>query len=178
MLVITDLFLGAVWADDEFSEDEHLAVRGLIGELLDLPDGEALPESVTARIQDFEPLTFDLATVAAEFAEDPPMAKRRLLALVGRMVDADGVVEAQEEKYLQDLAAALGLEVADWSDLSLAYSIEELRETFTQLRRPPPPMVDPSTRESRPPPPPMVVDPPAPPPVVLPEQALPPRDED
>ena len=171
-MVITDLFLGAVWADDEFTADEELAVRSLLGELLEV-DSAALPDEVSARIQDFEPLSFELATAAAEFADDPPMAKRRLLALVGRMVDADGVVEVQEEQYLRELAVHLGLEHEDYANLSLAYSIEELRETFEQLRTPPPPMVDPDTRSSRPPPPPMVVEPPR-----VPSSALPPRDED
>ena len=170
--VLTDLFLGAVWADDEFSEDEQVAVRALLGELLEV-DPSALPDPVEARLRDFEPLSFDLASAAAEFANDPPMAKRRLLALVGRMVDADGVVEVQEEQYLRELAGHLGLEHEDYSNLSLAYSIEELRETFTRLRTPPPPMVDPDSRSSRPPPPPppMVVETPR-----VPPNALPPRD--
>ena len=171
ILVLTDLFLGAVWADDEFSEDEARAVRSLLGELLDVEG--PLPADVEARLVDFEPLNFDLEAAASEFADDPPMAKRRLLALVGRMVDADGIVEVKEEQYLRDLAAALGLEYAEYADVSTAYSIEELRATFTQLRSPPPPMVDPDTRSSRPPPPPMVVETPK-----VPPSALPPRDED
>lgn len=155
ILVITDLFLGALWADDEFTEDEQRAVRNLLADLL-LVTADTLPAAVEERIREFDPLKFDLETAASDFAADPPMAKRRLLELVGRMVDADGVVDMKEDEYLRKLAEALGMEHAEYSDLVLDFEVEELRETFEALRVPPPPMVDPSGESSRPPPPPIV----------------------
>ncbi len=154
ILVLTDLFLGALWADDEFNEDEQHAVRALLADLL-IVTPETLPEEVEGRITGFDPLTFDLEAAAAEFDADPPMAKRRLLELVGKMVDADGVVDMAEDEYLRRLAGLLDMEYADYSDLVLDYDVEELRETFESLRVPPPPMVTPG-RTSRPPPPPLV----------------------
>ena len=59
ILVLTDLFLGAVWADDEFTEGEQRAVRALLAELL-LVKPDELPEAVEERIQSFDPLKFDL----------------------------------------------------------------------------------------------------------------------
>lgn len=169
ILVITDLFLGALWADDEFTEDEQRAVRALLADLL-LVTPDALPPSVEERITGFDPLKFDLAAAAGDFAADPPMAKRRLLELVGCMVDADGVVDMKEDEYLRRLADALGMEYSEYSDLVLDYEVAELRESFEQLRVPPPPMVDTDGRSSRPPPPPLVESPPGlkppPPPVV------------
>lgn len=154
ILVITDLFLGALWADDEFSEDEQKAVRRLLAELLAVtPD--TLPDAVEERIRTFDPLKFDIEGAAQDFATDPPMAKRRLLELVGKMVDADGVLDLKEDEYLRRLATALGMEYSDYSDLVLSYETEELRGAFEALRVPPPPMVT-DARSSRPPPPPMV----------------------
>lgn len=155
ILVLTDLFLGALWADDEFSEDEQRAVRRLLADLL-LVKPDELPAQVEERIRDFDPLKFDMEAAAADFAADPPMAKRRLLELVGKMVDADGVVDIQEDEYLRRLAAALGMEYAEYSDLVLDYEIEELRGAFEALRSPPPPMVLTDGKSSRPPPPPIV----------------------
>ncbi len=155
ILVLTDLFLGALWADDEFSDDEQKAVRKLLADLLLVSPNE-LPEAVEERIRTFDPLKFDLDAAAADFAADPPMAKRRLLELVGRMVDADGIVDMQEDEYLRRLAGLLGMEYSDYSDLVLTYEVDELRESFAALRNPPPPLVTPGGKSSRPPPPPLV----------------------
>ena len=154
ILVLTDLFMGALWADDEFSEDEQKAVRTLLADLL-LVTRDTLPPDVEDRIVRFDPLTFDLEAAAGDFAADPPMAKRRLLELVGRMVDADGVVDMKEDEYLRRLAALLGMEYSEYSDLVLDYEIAELRDSFEQLRSPPPPRVG-AKEKSKPPPPPMV----------------------
>lgn len=159
--MLTDLFLGALWADEEFSEDEQRAVRRLLGDLLLVPPDQ-LPPPVEERIRNFDPLKFDLEAAAKDFDADPPMAKRRLLELVGKMVDADGVIDMEEDQYLRRLAAALGMEYQEYSDLILTFEIEELRQTFEALRNPPPPMVNDEGRSSRPPPPP-IVDPIEPP---------------
>jgi uncharacterized tellurite resistance protein B-like protein len=163
ILVLTDLFLGALWADDEFTEDEQRAVRRLLGELL-LVKPDELPAQVENRIRDFDPLKFDLESAAADFAADPPMAKRRLLELVGKMVDADGVVDIEEDEYLRRLAAGLGMEYGEYSDLVLDYEVEAMRGAFEALRVPPPPMVSTEGKSERPPPPPIVKSEPAPPP--------------
>ncbi len=155
ILVLTDLFMGALWADDEFSEDEQKAVRTLLADLL-LVTPTTLPAEVEDRIVRFDPLSFDLEEAAGDFAADPPMAKRRLLELVGRMVDADGVVDMKEDEYLRRLAALLGMEYSEYSDLVLDYEIDELRESFEQLRAPPPPMVGAPASKRAAPPPPMV----------------------
>lgn len=152
ILILTDLFMGALWADDEFSEDEQKAVRELLADLL-LVTPQTLPAQVEDRIVNFDPLAFDLDAAAGDFAADPPMAKRRLLELVGRMVDADGVVDMKEDEYLRRLAALLGMNYDEYSDLVLDYEIDELRDSFEQLRSPPPPLVGAGAKA---PPPPMV----------------------
>ena len=156
IFVITDLFMGACWADDEFNEDEQKAVRRLLASLMVV---DTLPPHIEDRIASFDPLSFDLEAAAKDFEADPPMAKRRLLELVGKMVDADGVVDMQEDEYLRRLAGLLDMEYADYSDLVLDFEVEELRETFEQLRSAPPPLVTNDGRTSRPPPPPLVAVP-------------------
>lgn len=155
ILVLTDLFMGALWADDEFTEDEQKAVRALLADLL-LVTPQTLPEPVENRIVSFEPLAFDLESAAADFAADPPMAKRRLLELVGRMVDADGVVDMKEDEYLRKLAGLLGMDYEEYGDLVLDYEIDELRESFEQLRAPPPPLVGEKSAPPAAPEPPLV----------------------
>src|SRR5690606_4210610 len=123
IFVLTDLVMGAGWADDEFAEDEQRAVRRVIADLVAV-EPDALPAPVEKRIRDFDPLKSDLEAAARDFADDPPMAKRRLLELVGRMVDADGVVDMQEDEYLRRLAGHLGMEYSEYSDLVLDYEIE------------------------------------------------------
>ncbi|MBZ0119854.1 MAG: TerB family tellurite resistance protein [Sandaracinaceae bacterium] len=175
ILTLTDLLLGALYADHEFTADEQRAVRQLLADLLSVtPD--TLPANVEERIRTFDPLRFDLVASAHEFRDDPPNSKRRLLELVGRMVNADGVVELREDEYLRELAAHLGLEYSDYHDLVLDHDIEELRGHFDKLRAPPPPMVHKTGQSSRPPPPPMVdIAPPS-----VPSSALVPggRDDD
>lgn len=168
ILVLTDLFMGALWADDEFSEDEQRAVRALLADLLQVTPS-SLPPAIEERIGSFDPLSFDLDAAALDFVADPPMAKRRLLELVGRMVDADGVVDMKEDEYLRRLAGLLKMDYEEYSDLVLDFEIDELREQFEALRTPPPPMVNEAGRSSRPPPPPLVT---ADPPSILPEGAL------
>lgn len=165
---LTDLFMGALWADEEFSEDEQKAVRQLLADLLELTPS-SLPANVEDHITRFDPLVFDLDAVATDFADDAPSAKLRLLELVGRVANSDGVLHLKEEAYLRQLAALLGVEYDDFSKLTFDYEVDELRASFEGLRAPPPPMVNENGKSSRPPPPPMV---PLEPPAVLPPGAL------
>ena len=115
--VLVDLFLGAAHADGRFVDDEKQAVRHMLRELI-LQD--PLPSEIETQIVRFRPELFSLARSAADFAEDPPMNKRRLLELVAKLCMADG---------------ELHMEPADYRDIVLDYEIEELRRTFELLRQ-------------------------------------------
>ena len=134
--VITDLFLGALYADKQFTVEENSAVRRLLCDLL-LCD--RLPAPIEARIVDFDPRRFDLRAAARDFASDPPMKKRRLLELVGQLCLADGVLDFDEDAYLVDLAAALGMERSEYADLALDYEVAELRNSLADIRMTPHP---------------------------------------
>ncbi len=133
ILIITDLLVGALYADETMTGEEDEAARRLLADLLCIGP-EALPAHVDERIRGFRPETFDLGATARAFLEDPPMAKRRLLELVSQMAHADGVLDLSEDQFLRDLAQHLGMEPSEYQDLVLDYEIEELRASFRELR--------------------------------------------
>src|SRR5688572_17266342 len=106
IMVVTDLLLGAVYADEKLEGKEEAAVRKLLGELL---GNEKLPDDVDKRIKTFPAGSFDLAKTAKDFSSDPPIKKRKLLELVAAVRDADEEIDLAEDEYMQKLGAALGM---------------------------------------------------------------------
>lgn len=129
--VITDLLLGAVYADGKFVASERAAVRRM---LCDLTVRSALEPELEARIAAFDPRAFNVRQVAADFASDPPMNKRRLLELVAQLCIADGEIDFAEDDYLHSLAQALGMRPTEYQDIVLDYEIHTLRESFELIR--------------------------------------------
>jgi len=134
IMVITDLLLGAAYADDKLAGQEEAAVRRLLTELL---AGEALPPEVDRRIKAFPASTFDLAKTAADFAKDPPIKKRKLLELVSAVHDADDEVDLGEDEYLVKLAKGLSMKAEEYADLTLDVQVEELKTALKELRAAP-----------------------------------------
>jgi uncharacterized tellurite resistance protein B-like protein len=122
MPFVADLLMAAAHADDKLHGEEKPAVRRFLRELLEAP---ALPIDLDFRIEEFNPATFDLATVAAAFAGDPPATKRKLLELIAAVHAADGELDFVEDAQLRKVAAALGVPEADYEDLVITI-VEEL----------------------------------------------------
>jgi len=135
--VLTDLLLGAVYADDRLEGGEEEAVRTY---LLEIIGGTELPIQLEARVANFEPDDFDLEEVAKAFEEDPATEKRVLLELVAAVFDADGEVDFAEDDYLRNLADALGMDESEYKDLVIEYDIEEPARTAEALVAVPPPV--------------------------------------
>jgi uncharacterized tellurite resistance protein B-like protein len=135
ILTITDLLLGAVYADGTRSGEEVQTVRDLLKELL---DAKELPEAIEKRIAIFEPDDFDLKESAGQYATAEPKRKRKLLELVAAVRDADEEVDFAEDEYLVAVAKALGMKESEYSDLTLDYEIEDLRDNLAQLGSLPP----------------------------------------
>ncbi len=129
--VITDLLLGAVYADGKFLTTERAAVRRMVCDLTVRP---VLDPALEERIARFDPKTFDVAAAARDFAADPPMHKRRLLELVAQLCLADGELDLSEDDYLHALARGLGLRPTEYQDLVLDYEMHVLRESFELIR--------------------------------------------
>lgn len=134
--VITDLLMGAAYADGSLEGREEATVRRLLGELL---NGAALPPETDARVASFDREAFDLTTAAAHFMGDSPERKRKLLELVVAVRDADDVFDTDEDDYMTALARALGMDPSEYADLAL--QIEELRSSLTDVRRSIPPVL-------------------------------------
>jgi uncharacterized tellurite resistance protein B-like protein len=130
--VITDLFLGAAYADRRFADAERSAVARLLCDLIVRPE---LPPELRARIDAFDPQRFDLQAAARDFASDPPMNRRRLLELVAQLCVADGEFDLDEDDYLHQLARALGMRPSEYEDIVLDYEVHQLRQSFELLRQ-------------------------------------------
>ncbi len=133
LLALTDLLLGAVYADGKLRDAEEEAVREQLRTVL----GE-LTERIEERIKTFPVGTFDLEATAARFAEDPPVSRRKLLELLAAVRDADGEIDLSEDAYMRRVAEAVGLKPEDYADLTLDYEVEVLRASAASLAEPPP----------------------------------------
>ena len=128
---ITQLFLGALYADRRCAEAEKREVRRLLCDLIVRPE---LPPELEHLIDNFNPDAFDLEAVARDFASDPPMNRRRLLELVAQLCMADGELDLDEDDYVHRLARALGMAPSEYEDLVLDYETQDLRKSFEMLR--------------------------------------------
>ncbi len=134
---ITDLLLGAVYADERLEGGEDEAVRKLLQEAI---GQDALPIEIEARIENFEAKDFDLAEAAKAFESIEDLGKRKLLELVAAVFDADGEVDFAEDDYLRALAEALGMEESEWNDLALQYDVEDASAVLDVVVSVPPPI--------------------------------------
>lgn len=135
-LAICDLLLGAAHADSHFHDQERQRVRELMTEL----QGGPLPTEVEARIGSFRVAAFDVTRAAGEFRGDPIEEKRKLVRLVAAIHEADEELDLDEDQYLRALGAALDLPADEMRGLVLEFEVEELRDSFTRLKRQPPPI--------------------------------------
>lgn len=135
ILPMTEILLGAVYADSERTDSEIEAVRKLLGGVF---AGE-LPAEVATRLDAFDPAAFALDVAIEPFVDDPPELKRKLLELVAAVRDADEIVDLEEDAYITRVAAALGVAKAAYADLVLDLEIEEMTDVVETVRRGPPP---------------------------------------
>ncbi len=134
---ITNLLLGAAYADNEFHEREKAAIGKLIGELV---DGDELPDEVNEQIEKFNAEAFDLKESAGKFSEDSLEDKLKLLELIGAVHEADDEFDFAEDDYIREVGLALEIETSDLEKMTLDYEIEELKSDFEKLRATPPPV--------------------------------------
>jgi len=135
-IVLTELLMGAAYADERLEGEEDAAVRRLLARVIGSDD---LPDEVNACIDDFDREGFDLDEVVGAFVADPAVQKRALLELVAAVFDADEEVDFDEDAYLRRLAEALGMDERDYGDLMLDYVVEDARQVAGQLMSIPPP---------------------------------------
>lgn len=131
ILPMTDVLLGAVYADSERTDAEIAAVKKLITSVF---DGE-LPADVAARLDDFDASKFELDTALEPFVSDPPELHRKLLELVAAVRDADEIHDLEEDAYITRVAGMLGVPKLAYADLVLDLEIEDLSEVAETVAR-------------------------------------------
>lgn len=113
---ITQLLLGAAYADKRLAGAEITRIRSLLSTLL---GGVEVPEHLLHLINRFSPAAFNVQQAAAGLSGLSAADKRKLLELVASVNDADEELDLAEDIYLRTLAAALGLAEEEYSDLTL-----------------------------------------------------------
>jgi tellurite resistance protein len=136
---LCDILLGAAYADDEFKDPEDSELREMLVDL----SGTELTTDLEQRISTFDPAKFDIRAAAEAFRGDPADDRRRLLFLVAAIHDADDEIDFAEDEYLRQLCSALDLPSDALAGLTLDIEVEELRDSFTKVRRGPPPLPQP-----------------------------------
>ena len=132
---LCELLLGAAYADHDFHALEKTEIRALLIELA----GEVRIE-VEACIASFEPEKFTPSAVIGVFKNDTEEERRKLLLLVSTVIETDGQIHLAESDYVREIAALLELppSALDW--LVVDVDLEEVKETFTAVRKGPPPV--------------------------------------
>jgi len=133
---LCELLLGAAYADDEFHASEKREIRALLVELA----GEMRVE-VEACIASFEPEKFKPASVIGIFKDDSAEEREKLLRLLATVIEADDEIDLAENEYLREVATALALPKSALEGLVVDVEIEEIKETFEEVRKKGPPPI-------------------------------------
>jgi uncharacterized tellurite resistance protein B-like protein len=132
---LCELLLGAAHADKQLHPRETTEIRALLIELA----GELRVE-VEACIASFEPAKFKPSSVIGYFKDDAVEERQKLLRLVSTVIEADEEIDLAENEYLRELASLLELPATALDGLVVDVEIEEIKDTFREVRSGPPPV--------------------------------------
>ncbi len=132
---LSELLLGAAYADKELKDQEKEEVKQLLEGLA----GELSPD-VAAAIASFDPDKFDLKSSASAFKSDSEEDRKKVLYLVAAVNEADDEIDFDEDDYLRAVAEALDLPKSALEGLTVEIEEEELKESFEKVRKGPPPV--------------------------------------
>lgn len=104
---ITDLLLGAAYADKRLEGRELDAIRSMLSTLLGT---SSLPDAQEARIKAFNPAKHDARAAAASLAFLSAEDRRTVADLVAWVTEADEEIDLAEDRYLRQVAEGLGLD--------------------------------------------------------------------
>jgi uncharacterized tellurite resistance protein B-like protein len=123
ILTITDLLLGAAYADKRLEGNETAQIRSLLAKLIGKTN---FPAAVEARFKDFSPAAFDVEKAGARLAglgED----RRKVLEMIAAVSESDNEIDLAEDRYLRQAAEAMGLVAKDFRDLVVDFQeVDEL----------------------------------------------------
>jgi uncharacterized tellurite resistance protein B-like protein len=120
---ITDLLLGAAYADKRLEGREKDQIRALLGKLA---GSDTLPAAIEKRFVDFQPAKFD-AVAAGKKLAGIGNDRRRVLEMIAAVTESDDEVDIAEDQYLRKVAEAMGLADKQFRDLVVDFQeIDEL----------------------------------------------------
>ncbi|MBV1860856.1 MAG: TerB family tellurite resistance protein [Nannocystaceae bacterium] len=104
---ITDLLLGAAYADKRLEGDELRAITTMVCKMLGTDE---LPEAQQRQLKAFNPAKFDVSAGSASLASLADDDKKRVLELVASINESDDVIDFDEDAYLRKVATGLGVD--------------------------------------------------------------------
>ncbi len=113
---ITDLLLGAAYADKKLEGDELASISAMLCKLLGT---DTLPQAQTDRIGEFNPAKFDVKATAGRLRFESPENKRKVLELIASVSESDEELDFAEDAYLRKVATGMGLSESDIADLTI-----------------------------------------------------------
>ena len=124
---ITDLMLGAAYADKRLEGRELDAIRSMVIKLL---GSKALPQAQESRIKAFNPARFDARAAAARLTTLDHESKHKILELVATVTDSDEELDLAEDAYLRQVAEGLGLPAEDLEGMTIEVPEDDELEGF------------------------------------------------
>ena len=125
---ITDLMLGAAYADKRLEGEESDAISNMLCHLLGVDE---LPDAQRARMRAFNPAKHD--PIAAAKSLGPQISqddRRKVLDLVASVNEADEEIDLDEDAYLRKVAKGLGVSDEELGDLALEILEEDDLDRF------------------------------------------------
>jgi uncharacterized tellurite resistance protein B-like protein len=119
---ITDLLLGAAYADKRLEGDELSAISKMLCKLLQVSE---LPAAQKSRLQSFNPARFDVAEASASLKGLSDDDKETVVELVASVNDADEVLDFDEDAYLRKVALGMGMSEDQIKDKTIEVLDEE-----------------------------------------------------
>ncbi len=133
LILITDVLLGAAHADGEDGSIEIDVIEDILKALV---HGQELPDELTEHIVHFEPGAYDLYATCSQLHLATAEDRRTLLALVAEVTDADDIHDLEEDRYIRQVAEAIGAAPEEYADLT----VEVLQISSIQGSATPPPI--------------------------------------
>lgn len=126
---ITDLLLGAAYADKRLEGQELDAIRSMLCKLLGT---DTLPEAQQARIKGFNPAKHDAEAAATSLASLSAEHKTKLVELVASVTESDEEIDFAEDAYLRTVATGLGLSEDEIAGMTIeVIEVEEIDKLFS-----------------------------------------------
>lgn len=113
---ITDLLLGAAYADKRLEGDELASITAMLCKLLGT---DTLPKAQSDRLTGFNPAKFDVKAAAGRLRFESPENKRKVLELIASVSESDSELDMAEDAYLRKVAVGMGLSESDIADLTI-----------------------------------------------------------